>query len=230
MREAIVLAGGAGTRLRHLIPDLPKPMAPIGKRPFLEILLGHLASHGVDRVVLSLGYMAEKIRTHFGNSFNGMQVAYVVEDRPLGTGGAIRLAMECCQEDHVFVFNGDTFLDLEIETVDRFWSINRHPVVVGREVVDTARYGRLIVEHGRLTGFSEKELPVPGLINAGCYVLNKGQLDHYLTGSAFSFETDYLEKVLPSMLVDVYVTSGYFVDIGVPTDYYRAQEELAVRL
>ena len=106
--EAIVLAGGFGTRLRQVVADVPKPMAPIADRPFLEILLGSLARKGFSQVVLSLGFMAEKISDHFGARFAGMDIAYVVEETPLGTGGAIRLALDACTQDHVFVFNGDT--------------------------------------------------------------------------------------------------------------------------
>ena len=177
--EAIVLAGGFGTRLKNVIAAIPKPMAPIRGRPFLEILLGMLAAKKVQRVVLALGYMAETIRAHFGASYAGLQLDYVVEDAPLGTGGAIRLAMARCSRDHVFVFNGDTYLDLEIAAVEQFWQQQRAPIIVGREVPHSGRYGRLLVQRGRVVGFVEKESSGPGVINAGCYVFNHGQLDAY---------------------------------------------------
>ena len=104
--EAIVLAGGFGTRLRPIVTDVPKPMAPIAGRPFLEILLKALARRGCQRVILSLGFMAERISSHFGGWYAGMEVVYAVEDRPLGTGGGVRLAMEQMATDHIFVFNG----------------------------------------------------------------------------------------------------------------------------
>ena len=132
--EAIVLAGGFGTRLRQLVADVPKPMAPIAGRPFLEILLGSLAQKGFTQVVLSLGFMAEKISGHFGPRFAGLDLTYVVEDTPLGTGGATRLAATACAQDHVFVFNGDTYLDLEVDLLERQWQAKRHPIVVGRQV------------------------------------------------------------------------------------------------
>lgn len=229
MREAVVLAGGFGTRLQQVVPDLPKPMAPIAGRPFLEILLGTLARKGVDRVVLSLGFMAEKISGYFGLKFAGMELIYVVEDKPLGTGGAVRLAMEKCQKDHFFVFNGDTFLDLEMDALDQHWHQNQRPVIVARHVPDTARYGRLLVAKGRVTGFTEKGENGLGLINAGCYVFNRGQLDGFALNQAFSLELDYLAKVVSESQFDVFVTSGQFIDIGVPEDYHRAQNELAMR-
>lgn len=226
MLEGIVLAGGFGTRLRDAVPDLPKPMAPVNGRPFLEILLDNLASKGFGRVILSLGYMADKITAHFGMEFSGMELLYVVEEQPLGTGGAVRLAMSECREDHLFVFNGDTFLDLEVDAVERQWQNARNPVIVGREVNDTTRYGALLTEYGRVTGFSEKGASGAGLINAGCYVLKQGQLDGFSINTSFSLETDYLAKAVQDSPFDLFTTAGQFIDIGVPEDYARAQHEL----
>lgn len=227
--EAVVLAGGFGTRLKQAVPDLPKPMAPIAGRPFLEILLDSIARKGVRRTVLSLGYMADKIVQHFGGSYAGMELSYAVETSPLGTGGALRLALAQCEQDHVFVFNGDTFLDLEIDAVERQWQHDRHPIIVGREMPDTMRYGRLLVDGKRVVGFAEKGIAGPGLINAGCYVLSKDQLDSFPLNSAFSLEADYLSKMVCKTPFDLFVTSGQFIDIGVPEDYQRAQSELAGR-
>jgi D-glycero-alpha-D-manno-heptose 1-phosphate guanylyltransferase len=225
--EAIVLAGGLGTRLRSVVPDLPKPMAPVAGRPFLEILLDSLAEKGVERVVLSLGYKAETVTGHFGREYRGMQLDHVVEVAPLGTGGAARLALEACRADHVFVFNGDTFLDLEMDEVETMWRQNRRPIVVGREVPDAARYGRLDVADGRVRGFAEKGAAGPGLINAGCYVLPREILDGFPPGTGFSIESDFFEPAVCQMAVDAFVTRGLFIDIGIPDDYARAQELLA---
>jgi len=224
--EAIVLAGGFGTRLKQLVPDLPKPMAPINGTPFLEVLLGSLARNGIQRVVLSVGFMANKISDHFGYLFAGMELEYAVELAPLGTGGATRLAMTKCDQDHVFVFNGDTFLNLDVDAVEREWQSRRRPIIVAREVADTSRYGRLLVHGNHLVGISQQGIAGPGPINAGCYVLNRGQLDLFAVNSAFSLETDYLAKAIGEGRFDLFVTSGQFIDIGVPEDYTRAQTEL----
>lgn len=221
--EAIVLAGGFGTRLRQVVADVPKPMAPIAGRPFLEILLGSLARKGFARVVLSLGFMAEKISDHFGTRFAGVDIAYVVEDTPLGTGGAIRLALEACTQNHVFVFNGDTYLDLEVQSLEQQWQAKRHPIVVGRQVPDTSRYGRLVIDGGHITCFAEKGIAGPGLINAGCYVLATDTLAKFPLNQPFSIETDYLVPKVTSATVEVFVTEGMFIDIGIPEDYARAQ-------
>jgi D-glycero-alpha-D-manno-heptose 1-phosphate guanylyltransferase len=224
--EVIVLAGGLGTRLRKEVPDLPKSMAPIGGRPFLEVLLGDLKRKGFKRGILSLGYMADAIITHFGKRFLDMELAYAVEEFPLGTGGAVRLAMGECRRDHVYVLNGDTFLDLEVESMERQWQARRQPMIVGCHVPDTGRFGRLITDQEKVVGFVEKGSSGPGLINAGCYILNRGQLDAYPLYTPFSLESDYLSKVVKASPFDLFVTSNPIIDIGVPEEYARAQKEL----
>jgi D-glycero-alpha-D-manno-heptose 1-phosphate guanylyltransferase len=227
LMEAIVLAGGFGTRLREVVPDLPKPMAPVAGRPFLEILLTTLASKGFCRVILSLGFMADKVIAHFGEQFAGMELVYEVEDAPLGTGGAVRQALTRCREDHVFVFNGDTYLDLEVGDVEAHWQMHQVPIIVAREVPDTARYGRLDTAQERVIGFLEKGMAGPGLINAGCYVLPVAILNGFALGQTFSLESDFLAKTVGVQRTDLFVTNGHFIDIGVPEDYARAQSELA---
>lgn len=227
--EAIVLAGGLGTRLRKVLPDVPKPLAPITGRPFLEILLGSLAKKGFSRVVLSLGFMAIKISDHFGRCFDGLDLEYVVEDRPLGTGGASRLATESCTQDHVYIFNGDTYIDLEIDCLEKQWQARQNTIVVGRRVSDTLRYGRLIVDDMLITSFSEKGIPGPGLINAGCYVMARNALSGFSLNVPFSMETDYLLPNISRGLIEVFETNGLFIDIGIPEDYLLAQKLLTNR-
>jgi D-glycero-alpha-D-manno-heptose 1-phosphate guanylyltransferase len=163
LMEAIILAGGLGTRLRQVVSDLPKPMAPIAGRPFLEILLTFLA-----RVILSVGFMSGKIVEHFGAQYAGMALVYEVEREPLGTGGAIRAALTRCLDDHVFVFNGDTYCDLDVDGLERTWQHSRGPIVVVREVSDTARFGRVEIAGERIAAFREKGVSGTGMINAGC--------------------------------------------------------------
>ena len=228
--EAIVLAGGFGTRLRQVVADVPKSMALVAGRPFLEILLGSLAQKGFSRAVLSLGFMAEKISSHFGSRFGDMDLTYVVEDTPLGTGGATRLAATDCTQDHVFVFNGDTYLDLEVDLLEKQWQDKRNLIVVGRHVLDTERYGRLLVDGDRIISFAEKGSSGPGLINAGCYVLAKNALARFSQKQPFSLETDYLMPEILRRKVDVFITKGTFIDIGIPQDYFRAQSMFDLKL
>jgi len=225
--EAIVLAGGFGTRLREVVPDLPKPMAPIAGRPFLEILLTALAKKGFKRVILSLGFMAEKISNHFGNEYLGMELVYEVESKPLGTGGAVRVALARCVADHVFVFNGDTYLDLEVSDLEQLWQASHCPAIVVREVPDTSRFGRVVLEEGRVTSFLEKGMVGLGLINAGCYVIPKNLLDEFVLGKNFSLESDFFYSAIQQQRFNGFVTHGLFIDIGVPDDFELAQTLLA---
>jgi D-glycero-alpha-D-manno-heptose 1-phosphate guanylyltransferase len=181
--EAIVLAGGFGTRLRQVMADAPKLMALIAGRPFLEIVFDSMAGKGFAKVVLSIGFMAEKISAYFGLRHGNMELVYAVERRPLGTGGGVRLAMEHVTADHVFIFNGDTYLDLEADLLEQQWQTRKRPIMVGREVSDAARYGRLLATEGIAVGFMEKDVTGPGLVNAGCYVLRRGQLDGFQSGA-----------------------------------------------
>jgi D-glycero-alpha-D-manno-heptose 1-phosphate guanylyltransferase len=227
LMEAIVLAGGLGTRLRELVPDLPKPMAPVAGRPFLEILLSMLAKKGFTRAILSLGFMSEKIISHFGDRYMDMDLVYEVEPRPLGTGGAIRAALVRCKTDHVFIFNGDTYLDLEVDALECMWHSGHHPVIVVREVPDTTRFGRVEIHAGQVRGFLEKGTPGSGLINAGCYVLPKAALDGFDLDYSFSIETEFFVKYLSTIRFESFTTHGRFIDIGVPDDYKLAQTLLA---
>lgn len=222
--EAIILAGGLGTRLRHVVPNLPKPMAPIGKRPFLEILLTMLAHKGFKRIVFSLGFMAEKIILHFGEHFSGMELLYEVEEQPLGTGGAARAALEQCSANHVYIFNGDTYLELETDEIEKMWDSKQSPVIVVREVPNTYRYGRVQVRNHRVVEFLEKGVAGTGHINAGCYVLSRNALNDFALDQPFSLEKDFIMKYLDDIVFRCFTTQSQFIDIGVPEDYALAQK------
>ncbi len=225
--EAIILAGGMGKRLSSVVSNLPKPMATVAGRPFLEILLQSLAAKGFTHVILSIGYMAEKISAHFGNCFAGIELDYSVECDPLGTGGAVAQAARLAHKDHFFVFNGDTFLDFDAYAVEVMWQRLRLPVIVARTVENTERYGRLDTDRGRVLRFSEKGHVGPGLINAGCYVFHTEQFSDVGLGMRFSLETDFLVQLVERTTVVLHVADGLFIDIGVPSDYERAQQLLA---
>lgn len=224
--EAIILAGGFGTRLKTVVKDLPKPMALVAGRPFLSILLELLARNGFSRIILSLGYKAEIVVEHFGNSFAGMELVYEIEDSARGTGGAIQFALRHCRDDHVFVFNGDTFLDLEVDDVESLWRANRKPVIVTRQASDAFRYGLIESNSDRVIGFSEKNVAGPGMVNAGCYVLPVNIFDGFEKELPFSIEADFFSKEVKHHFFNIFITDGYFIDIGIPEDYERAQTEL----
>lgn len=229
--EAVILAGGLGTRLQGLVPDVPKPMAPIAGRPFLEILLASLAGKGVTRAVLSLGHLAETVIEHFGrrhgDCFAGIALAYCVEPEPLGTGGALRAALQHVHGDAALVVNGDTYLDLELGALAQRWQRDHRPLIVARAVDDTARFGRLVTEGLALRGFAEKAAAGPGTVNTGHYLLPRTLLDRCKLADPFSFEIDFLMPRVDELAFEVFMTAGEFIDIGVPADYLRAQQLLS---
>jgi D-glycero-alpha-D-manno-heptose 1-phosphate guanylyltransferase len=226
--QAIVLAGGLGTRLRSAVADLPKPMAPVAGRPFLAWILDRLVQAGFERVVLAVGYRHEAIEQHFGLVYRGMALDYSVEDQPLGTGGAIRLAAQRIDAWPAFVLNGDTFLDLDYRAM-----LDTH--LRGREqmslavcrVADVGRYGALDVQDGHVRGFHEKGRPGPGVINAGTYLLSQGVLERIPQGVPFSFEQQLLVPEVGAIRPAAHQADGLFIDIGIPEDYARAQQIFA---
>jgi len=222
--QAIILAGGLGTRLRGVVPDLPKPLAPVGGRPFLAILLQQLCLRGFASVVLSVGYRHAMIREAFGTKFDGLAITYSVEATPLGTGGAIRLAARSCSEADVFILNGDSFAEVEYaDMLARHRQAGALLSVCAVEVPDAVRYGRVLAESGRITGFMEKGVSGPGLINAGVYLMRRDLLETAALPDAFSFERDVLTARAGELRPLIYSSRGRFIDIGVPEDYKRAQ-------
>jgi D-glycero-alpha-D-manno-heptose 1-phosphate guanylyltransferase len=224
--EAIILAGGFGTRLRSVISDVPKPMAPVAGRPFLELLLCSLKAKGMTRAILSVGYMSEVITSHFQKRPIGMDLEYEVESTPLGTGGAIAAALRHVTRDHVFVFNGDTYLDLDLSAVAAMWPGDHTPIVVARSVEDTERFGSLELADGRIAHFLGSGKKGPGAVNAGCYLIPRNIFAGVSLPDMFSFEQDYLGR-RPPMSLRAYVSNGQFIDVGIPEDFRRAQIDLA---
>jgi D-glycero-alpha-D-manno-heptose 1-phosphate guanylyltransferase len=226
--EAIVLAGGLGTRLASRLQGLPKPMAPVAGRPFLEILLTQLRRAGSTRVLLSVGHRHEAIQDHFGTAFNSMELDYVIEHAPLGTGGAVRLALTQAREESVLVLNGDTILDADYAEMMSLHAGSNAAVtlaVVHRD--DVSRYGGVTVEGGHVVGFEEKGRTGPGWISAGTYVLARDLAWPSALPEKFSIETDVFVPEVARLRPAAFQVEGYFLDIGIPEDYDRAQTELA---
>ena len=221
--EAIILAGGFGTRLRGVVDDVPKPLAPVAGRPFLAWLLDRLAACGIRRCILATGYLSETIERSIGARWNGMEIAYSVEPEPLGTGGAIRLAATRLQGAGTHVLNGDTWLEYDpaaLEASAR--AVDASMAIALAQVDDVARYGAVDVAEGRVAAFREKGEIGPGWINAGCYFLGADALAALPQG-AFSFERDVLQPRTTAGQVAAFKATAGFIDIGVPDDYRRAQ-------
>ncbi|WP_295127240.1 sugar phosphate nucleotidyltransferase [uncultured Leifsonia sp.] len=223
--QLAILAGGLGTRLSGSIPaGLPKPLAPIAGRPFLDHLLDWAIGQGVDDIVLLTGHGAAAIGDHIGDLYRGTAVSYSVEPTALGTGGALVNARTLLADEFVLV-NGDTFVDADLVALR--WGLGSSPVVMGLvEVADTGRFGRVEVTDGVVTGFHEKGATGPGLINAGVYALRRSVLDR-LPDGASSFERDFLEPRLAEVAPHYLRCGPTFFDIGVPADYLAADQHFS---
>jgi D-glycero-alpha-D-manno-heptose 1-phosphate guanylyltransferase len=227
--DAILLVGGLGTRLRSVVSDVPKPLAPIEGRPFLDLLLEQLGRFpSVDRVVLAVGHLADHIVERYAaGSATRPAILFSREATPLGTGGAMRQALERCDSDPVLVMNGDSYFDLDFDGMRRAHeSTDALLTVAVTEVPDCGRYGAVSVAPGgtRVLAFREKDgIAAPGLVNAGCYLVSRGALAHFPAGAS-SFERDVIPRLLGGTFA--WVQGGRFIDIGTPETYALAQSVL----
>lgn len=226
--HAIILAGGFGTRLKSVVADVPKPLAPVAGRPFLAWLLDALAKDGVTSVTLSVHHQWQKIRGYFDAHPPGMPLTYAVEKEPLGTGGAIRFAMKVCQaKTPAIVVNGDTFVKVDYAALYRqHCHSGAMLTMVLRQVPDTARYGEVVVAGDIIQTFRAGRSGKAGLINAGIYVITPGFFDAYNLAQVFAFEQDFMIPFVGQIKPHSYLAEDYFIDIGIPEDYARAQKEL----
>lgn len=226
--EAIVLAGGLGTRLKDVVNDVPKVMAPVNGRPFLEYVMDYLEHNVFTHVVLSVGYKHEIIQDHFKNKYKSIDIDYSVEDEPLGTGGAIQRAFQHINGYRAAVFNGDTMFRIDKEKLMYFHlSKSAGFSIVLREVENVERYGAVeINSESKIVNFSEKGNKIgTGKINGGVYIIEKRFFELMDFPEKFSIEKDGFEKLYKSYPFYGVLCKRYFIDIGVPDDYKRAQDE-----
>ena len=225
--EAIILAGGFGTRLKGVVNDVPKPMAPVNDKPFLSYILQYLKKYDVERIVLCTGYLSEKIEEFYGSGFAGIKIDYSVEIDPLCTGGAIKRALKLCSDDTVFVLNGDTFFDVDLIRL-KIVHINQNAdlTLSLKPMSNFDRYGIVNIDpNGQVTGFEEKEHREFGNINGGVYALKRNIFDDTTLPEKFSLETDFFEDYFSSKKFAGFISDTYFIDIGMPDDYYKAQQD-----
>lgn len=224
--EAIILAGGKGTRLRSVVSDVPKPMAPVAGKPFLTYVLDQLVMSGITEAKLSVGYKHEVIKRHFGDRYDTINLTYVVENEPLGTGGGIRLAAESCSSDHVLVMNGDTFFDVELPVFMQLHEDAGNAMTIALKSMDNVdRYGTVRLKGNRIEEFVEKSPGAgAGLINGGIYGLNRKLFLEKTSPGTFSMEVDFMQKEVGNLVFGGVISTGHFVDIGIPEDYQKAQE------
>jgi D-glycero-alpha-D-manno-heptose 1-phosphate guanylyltransferase len=228
-REMLILAGGFGTRLRSIVNEVPKPMAPVSGRPFLEFLLDYWIDQGVSHFVLSVGHKGNLIKDHFGTSYKNAAVSYVHETTSLGTGGAIKYALEMIKwsSDYILLANGDTWFEADLsKLVNATRQLGKPVTIVLTHIEKNDRYGGVTIDEGGLVTAFGVEKKKNCLINVGCYLLDRHEF--YDVCSAyppkFSFEENFLIPLATKNLVASSVQKFPFLDIGIPADYHKASD------
>ncbi|WP_087698948.1 D-glycero-D-manno-heptose 1-phosphate guanosyltransferase [Campylobacter jejuni] len=220
--QAIILCGGLGTRLKSVIKDIPKPMAPINDKPFLEFIFEYLKKQSVKEVILAVSYKYEVIKEYFKDEFLGIKIKYSIEKEPLGTGGAIKEALKFIKNE-LYVLNGDTFFDIDLSKL----KLDKSKICLAlKQMNDFDRYGTINIDkHGLVISFKEKVFKKQGLINGGIYLLTKDIFNEFDLEKKFSFE-EFLQENYKKLKARACIFDDYFIDIGVPSDYERFSDEI----
>ena len=222
----VILAGGLGTRLRSVVSDRPKVLAEVFGRPFLKYLFDQLENAGVHEVVLCTGHMADSVREEIGETYGSLHIKHSMEDVPLGTGGALRLALPLIQSDTVMVMNGDSYINADLKAFLR-WFLRKNIVAALLLVksLDMKRYGKVVIaSDNRVEAFEEKSgIEGEGLINAGIYLLKKKFVETIPPGTAFSLELELFPNLIGKKLYG-YRCEGEFIDIGTPKSFRKAEK------
>ncbi|THU38521.1 nucleotidyltransferase [Niastella caeni] len=230
MKECIILAGGLGTRLRSAVPDLPKCMAPVAGKPFLSYVIDHFRQQGIEKFIFSLGYKHEIIQAYLDDKYATYNKQYVIEAEPLGTGGAIQLACRQATEKNVLILNGDTLFSIQLAAQTAFHEQHQaHCTLALKPMQNFDRYGVVeLQENGAIKSFKEKQFYESGLINGGIYALQVAAFLNEGLPDKFSFEKDYLETLYKERPMYGIVQDEYFIDIGIPEDFEKANRDLMV--
>jgi D-glycero-alpha-D-manno-heptose 1-phosphate guanylyltransferase len=225
---AIILAGGLGTRLRPVINDLPKPMAPVNGKPFLHYIFQYLERQAITEAIVSIGYKGETIQEYFGSKYLHIKIKYAIETEPLGTGGGIKKAFEYA-DGYAYVLNGDTLFNVDLEELRKLYFNARCDIALAlKQLKNFDRYGTVELDsENRITGFAEKKFVNEGLINGGIYFFSPRLFDKIEISDKFSLEKEVLEKQANFLKFYGKVFDDYFIDIGIPEDYEKAQYDLS---
>lgn len=222
--EAVILAGGYGTRLKSVVRDVPKPLAPVRNRPFLEYVIDWLAGYHVTAILMSVGYKADALISWFGKEYKGIPLEYAYESEPLGTGGGILNAVKYIHGREFLALNGDTFFPVNINALfSEHRKLSAQVTIALKEMSCCNRFGSVKIDESQnITEFNEKTVEGKGLINGGLYVINKSFLKNSEFPVRCSFERDILRKSLPTRQIKGMIFNSTFLDIGVPDDYNNA--------
>lgn len=232
MTTAIILAGGLGTRLRSVVSNVPKPMAPIEGRPFLEYLMDYWIEQGIEHFVISTGYLAETISNHFGNSYRAIPIDYAIEESPMGTGGAVLLTLEHLQNDSPFLLlNGDTFFSANLKKLMLFHKEKKADWTLSLSRSDEQeRYMSVqLDENNKIVSLTGNKKEKNKLINAGTYIITPNVLKFLFPKKVIKLSLE--DDILPQLFAQEarifgLESKGAFIDIGIPGDYKRAGQVL----
>ena len=228
INEAVILAGGFGTRLKSLVKEVPKSMALINGKPFLEFQLNYLLKFGINKIVFSVGYKNEFIQSYFGSRFKTIAISYAIENEPLGTGGGIKNALKNIEGNEAYVLNGDTMFEVDLLEYYNFHKKKDSKLSLSlRFLEDVSRFGSVETDsENRITGFYEKNfVKSSGYINGGIYIINRCFYENLNLGTKFSIEHDCFEKIYKTEKLFGFRCDDYFLDIGIPDDFNKAQYE-----
>ena len=228
LQQAIILAGGLGTRLKSAVPDLPKCMAIVNGKPFIHYVIRHLQRQNVQHFVFSLGYKHEFFTSYLHSELQPHQFTICIESEPLGTGGAIKYAAGFCHQQHAIVTNGDTLFETNLSILQKIHEQQQALVSLSLKPMQKFdRYGAVqITNDGKVTAFNEKKYYEEGLINGGVYAVDLKKFTETMPQQKFSFEKDYLEAFVHKGKFYGSIQDEYFIDIGIPEDYHRAIKEI----
>jgi D-glycero-alpha-D-manno-heptose 1-phosphate guanylyltransferase len=227
LKECIILAGGLGTRLRTVVADQPKVLAPVNHKPFLQYIIDHALKQGCEHIVLSTGYLHEQVEEFINEKYPAKKISFAIEKEPLGTGGGILNALHHCNTDEVLVINGDTFFNIDYHLF--YHHHNHHESVFSMALKPMQafdRYGTVVCDrYRRITTFHEKQFMEAGLINAGVYILNRVEFEAMEWPEKFSMEKDFMERYASEIHMCGFPYDEYFIDIGIPEDYAKAEND-----
>jgi D-glycero-alpha-D-manno-heptose 1-phosphate guanylyltransferase len=228
IKEAIILAGGLGTRLRSTVPDLPKCLAPVAGKPFLFYVIDHFQKQGIQKFIFAVGYKQEMIHDYLQSAQLGIDWVLSAEAQPLGTGGAVKLAVDKCVSDHALIINGDTLFKIDVPTLVKSHVASGAECSLSLKPMENIdRYGLVELKaDSSVRNFKEKKFYPAGLINGGVYALRVDTFRRLPFPAQFSFESDYLEKRYQQQALNGVVQDVYFIDIGIAADYEKAQTDL----
>lgn len=228
IKEAIILAGGIGSRLQSVVNDRPKCMALVNQKPFISYLIAYLVGQGIEKIIFSLGFKYQMVEEFLKRNYSNLNYLAVVEPEPLGTGGAIQLALKSATEKDVLICNGDTFFKADVSELSAFHSLlDAECTIALKPMIQFDRFGAVELDgNSKVRLFREKQFRESGLINGGVYVIKRETfLDEQLP-EKFSFEQNYLEKKVSEQgQIFGCIQDVFFIDIGIPEDYARAQNE-----